>query len=200
MNFEQNFSLLFDDVNIPEVFVSEYLTVASGDYVKIYLYCIFCSKHKIEIAPLDLSKKLSLPIETIEQGLKYWEENHALMKKGNAYIISDLKQIELNKLYTPKLSLSTEDAIKHISGEGGDTHETVRERLAFRALADAADRGADALRGGGGAAEQEPAPQLGRELAGLSGEEGLFRHLRRPEPPPPHPEGDRGRHRHGDCG
>lgn len=113
MNFEQNFSLLFDDVNIPEVFVSEYLTSASGDYVKIYLYCIYCGKHKIEIAPLDLSKKLSLPIETIEQGLKYWEENHALMKKGNAYIISDLKQIELNKLYTPKLSLSTEDAIKN---------------------------------------------------------------------------------------
>lgn len=113
MNFEQNFSLLFDDVNIPEVFVSEYLTAASGDYVKIYLYCIFCSKHKIDITPLDLSKKLCLPIETIKEGLKYWVDSSAMLKKGNSYIIADLKQIELNKLYTPKLSLSTEDAIKN---------------------------------------------------------------------------------------
>lgn len=113
MNFEQNFSLLFDDINIPEVFISEYLMPASGDYVKIYLYCFFCSKHNINIAPLDLSKKLSLPINVIEQGLKYWEDSNALIKKGDSYIIADLKQIELNKLYKPKLSLSTEDAIKN---------------------------------------------------------------------------------------
>ena len=93
MNFEQNFSLLFDDINIPEVFISEYLTSASGDYVKIYLYCFFCSKHKIEIDPLDLSKKISLSIATIEQGLKYWEENNVLIKKGSSYIIADLKQM-----------------------------------------------------------------------------------------------------------
>lgn len=113
MKFEQNFSLLFDDINIPEVFISEYLTAASGDYVKIYLYCFYCSKHKINITPLDLSKKLALPLSTVEQGIKYWEENNLLIKKGDSYIISDIKQIELNKLYTPKLSLSTEDAIKN---------------------------------------------------------------------------------------
>ena len=113
MNFEQNFSLLFDDINIPEVFISDYLTAASGDYVKIYLYCFYCSKHNIDISTHDLSKKLSLPISTIEQGLKYWEENNILIKKGSEYIIADLKQIEMNKLYTPKLALSTEDAIKN---------------------------------------------------------------------------------------
>lgn len=113
MNFEQNSSLLFDDVNIPEVFVSEYLTAASGDYVKIYLYCFYCGKHSIDITPLDLSKKLCLQIDVIKQGLKYWVDNNVLLKKGNSYVIADLKQTELNKLYTPKLSLSTEDAIKN---------------------------------------------------------------------------------------
>ena len=95
MNFEQNSSLLFDDINIPEVFISEYLTTASGDYVKIYLYCFFCSKHNIDITPLDLSKKLCLHIDVIKQGLKYWVDNNVLLKKGNSYIISDLKQIEI---------------------------------------------------------------------------------------------------------
>ena len=60
-----------------------------------------------------MSKKLSLSISTIEQGLKYWEENNVLIRKGNSYILADLKQLEVNKLYKPKLSLSTEDAIKN---------------------------------------------------------------------------------------
>ena len=113
MNFEHNFSLLFEDLQIPEVFVSEYFSAAEGDYIKIYLYCVFACKHNIDISPLDLSKKLSLPIAKIEQGLKYWEENNVLVRKGNSYIIADLKQLEVNKLYKPRLSLSTEEAIKN---------------------------------------------------------------------------------------
>ena len=113
MNFEQNFSLLYEDIQLPEVFVSEHFCAASGDYIKIYIYCIFLCKHNIDISPLDLSKKLSLSISTIEQGLKYWEENNVLIRKGNSYILADLKQLEVNKLYKPKLSLSTEDAIKN---------------------------------------------------------------------------------------
>ena len=74
MKFEQNLSMLFSDLNIPEVFISEYLCSANGDYVKIYVYCLFLCKYNGEIAPLDLSKKLALPLKTVELGLKYWEE------------------------------------------------------------------------------------------------------------------------------
>lgn len=113
MNFEQNLSLLFEDLNLPEIFISEYICAASGDYVKIYLYCLYLSKHKIDVDPLDMSKKLAISIATIEQGLKYWEENNVLIRKGSSYILADLKQNEVNKLYKPKLALSTEDAIKN---------------------------------------------------------------------------------------
>lgn len=113
MNFEQNLSLLFEDINLPEVFISEYICAANGDYVKIYLYCLYLCKHNITVDPVDLSKKLALSISVIEQGLKYWEENKVLIRKGNSYILADLKQIEVNKLYKPKLSISTEDAIKN---------------------------------------------------------------------------------------
>lgn len=113
MNFEQNLSLIFEDMSIPEVFISEYLCTANGDYVKIYLYCSFLCKHHVEISALDLSQKLGISIQVVEQGLKYWEENGVLLRKGESYVLTDLKQIEVNKLYTPKLSLSTEDAIKN---------------------------------------------------------------------------------------
>lgn len=112
MNFEQKGSMLFADLNIPEVFISEHLSAASGDYVKIYLYCLFLCKYGGEISPLDLSKKLSLPLSTIEEGLKYWEKNKVILKKQKTYILSDLKQQEIDKLYKPRVTTSIEDAIE----------------------------------------------------------------------------------------
>lgn len=112
MKFEQNNSMLFSDVNIPEVFITEYLSDASGDYIKIYLYCLFLCKYNCEISTLDLSKKLSLPIKTVEEGLKYWEKQGIIIKKNKVYEIADVKKIEFNKLYVPKVTSSPEDAIE----------------------------------------------------------------------------------------
>lgn len=113
MNFEKNWSMLFEDVNIPEVFIANHLSSANGDYVKIYLYCLFINKHNGDISPLDLSKKLSLSLSTVEEGLKYWEENAVITKKQKNYILNDLKQQEVGKLYTPKLTSLPEDAVKN---------------------------------------------------------------------------------------
>lgn len=113
MNFEQKTSMLFSDINIPEVFVTEHLSAANGDYVKIYLYCLFLCKYNGEISPLDLSKKLSIPLSTVEQGLKYWEKNNVIMKKQKTYVLADLKQQEVDKIYKPKLTSSIEDATKN---------------------------------------------------------------------------------------
>lgn len=113
MNFEKNWSTLFEDVNIPELFVTNHLANANGDYVKLYLYCMFISKHNGDISPLDLSKKLSLSLSTVEQGLKYWEENSVITRKQKNYILNDLKQQEIGKLYTPKLTSLPEDAVKN---------------------------------------------------------------------------------------
>ena len=88
MKFEQNLSMLFSDLNIPEVFVSEYLCSANGDYVKIYIYCSFLCKYSSEISPLDLSKKLSLPLKNVELGLKYWEEQGVLIKKNKIMVVN----------------------------------------------------------------------------------------------------------------
>jgi len=111
MKFETNLSMLFKDFSIPEVFITEYFCNASGDYIKIYIYCLFLCKYNCEISTLDLSKKLSIPIKIVEEGLKYWEEQGTIIKKNKTYEIVDLKTIEVNKLYTPKLTSSVEDAI-----------------------------------------------------------------------------------------
>lgn len=85
--------------------------MANGDYIKVYIYCMFLCKHNSEISPLDLSKKLCLPLKTVELALKYWEEQDVIIKKQNTYILSDLKKLEVDKLYKPKVTSSLEDAL-----------------------------------------------------------------------------------------
>ena len=111
MKFEQNLSQIFEDLNIPEVFISEHFCSANSDYIKVYIYCQYLCKYHSEISVLDLSKKLSLPINAVEQAFKYWESQGVMIKKNKSYELCDLKKIEVNKLYNPKLSSSPEEAL-----------------------------------------------------------------------------------------
>lgn len=110
MKLEQNEEAsIFSTTKLPDVFFSEYLSQSSGDYIKVYLYILFLSKYGKDIKVNDLSKKLALPLQTIQDALKYWEELGLITKKGTGYIINNLQEIELHKLYKPKVSLSAED-------------------------------------------------------------------------------------------
>ena len=112
MKLEKNdLQELFSYTDLPDVFFTEYLSQASGDYIKVYLYMFFLSKHGKDIKINDLSKILSLDFKTIQDAIKYWEDNGVITKKTTGYIINNLQEIELHKLYKPKVSLSA-DTIK----------------------------------------------------------------------------------------
>lgn len=109
MKLEQNeLSMLFSHTNLPDVFITEYLSQASGDFIKVYLYILFLSKYNKDVKLNDLSKKISLPLNIIQEALKYWEETGIITKKGTGYIINNIQEIELNKLYSPKITVSKE--------------------------------------------------------------------------------------------
>lgn len=107
MKLEQNdLSMIFSNTEISDVFFTEYLSQASGDFIKVYLYILFLSKYNKDVKLNDLSKKLALPLKTIQDGLKYWEDIGVITKKTSGYIINNLQEIELHKLYKPKLSIN----------------------------------------------------------------------------------------------
>ena len=106
-------SILFSNTDIPDVFFTEYLPPANGDFVKVYLYINFMAKFDKEVKINDLSKKLALPLRTIQEAFKYWEEAGLLVKKNTGYILANIQEIELNKVYSPKLSSSPEDIKKN---------------------------------------------------------------------------------------
>ena len=82
MKLEQNdLSLLFSSTTIPDVFFTEYLSQISGDCLKVYLYMTFLAKYNKDIKLNDLSKKLELPLKTIQESIKYLEEEGLITKK-----------------------------------------------------------------------------------------------------------------------
>lgn len=109
MKLEQNEKpLLFSETIIPDIFFSEYLSMIPGDYIKIYFYMIFLSKYGKDIKINDLSKKLNIPLKSINDGIKFLEENKLIVKKATGYIIVDLQEATLHNLYTPNLTMSKE--------------------------------------------------------------------------------------------
>ena len=113
MKLEQNdVSLIFSHTSIPDVFFTEYLSQASGDFVKVYLYLYFLSKYNKDVKINDLSKKLELPLKIIQDAVKYWEEAGLLIRKNQGFIVANLQEIELNKVYKPRISMSAQDVKK----------------------------------------------------------------------------------------
>ena len=101
-------ALLFSETAIPDIFFSEHLSELPGDYLKIYMYMIFLAKYNKDIKLNDLSKKLNIPLKTINEGMKFLEEHNLITKKTTGYIIIDLQESTLHNLYTPNLTMSKE--------------------------------------------------------------------------------------------
>ena len=113
MKLEQNdLQMLFSNTQIPDIFFTEYLCQANSDHVKVYLYISFLAKYGKDVKINDLSKKLAMPVPTIQEALKYWEDLGIITKKNTGYIINNIQEIELHKLYKPKITLSEEDQLK----------------------------------------------------------------------------------------
>ncbi len=102
-------SVLFSSTEIPDIFFTEYMQIASGDFVKVYFYMVFLANYNKDININELSKSLSLSYPTVQDAIKFWEEQGLLIKNPTGYSLANLQEIELSKLYNPKLTSSPED-------------------------------------------------------------------------------------------
>lgn len=72
----------------------------------------FLAKFNKEIKLNDLSKKLNIPLETIKNSLKQLEDESLIIKKNTGYILNNIQEVELHKLYNPKITSSPEEIEK----------------------------------------------------------------------------------------
>lgn len=115
MKITTNTSLLLADTPVSDIFISEYLIDAHGDFVKVYLYCLFLQKYDKEITLLDLSKKTGLQLDRVKQAIEYLNKVELIIITETGIMLCDLKEKEVNRLYKPKLSLNADESIETIN-------------------------------------------------------------------------------------
>ena len=100
--------ILFSNTALPDIFLAEHLSSMPGDTLKIYLYLVFLSKYSKHVKLNDLSKKLNLPLNVINEGIKYLEQNNLILRKHDSFLIVDLQKATLDDIYTLKIQTTPE--------------------------------------------------------------------------------------------
>ena len=114
MKLEQNDkSIMFSTTEIPDIFLSNNIGMVPGDYLKIYLYLVYLSKYNMDININDLSKKLALSINVMNEGMKYLEKEGYILRKPTGFVIVDLQEKTLHELYILKMQSSQEKIEKN---------------------------------------------------------------------------------------
>ncbi|HOQ06919.1 MAG TPA: DnaD domain protein [Clostridiales bacterium] len=112
MVFDVNFSMLYSDTLVPDVFISEYMPSLESDFVKVYIYCLFLSRYRKNMTPEMLAKKLELRTERVKDALTRLEDLGLITRSadGNEIIICDVKEKEIRKVYRAKTTSTPEEA------------------------------------------------------------------------------------------
>lgn len=76
MNYQREPSkdVFLTDTTVENIFINEFMTLAPGDYLKIYLYGLYHAQTMQSMEDEQLAKVLNVDLEVIGKAWKYWEE------------------------------------------------------------------------------------------------------------------------------
>ena len=63
---------------VPDNFIETYMPMANGDYVKVYLYLLYCVKNNKMLSVSSLADYFQCTESDITRALKYWESQDLL--------------------------------------------------------------------------------------------------------------------------
>lgn len=110
MLFESYKSILYSDTMIPDIFITEYMPMISADSLKVYVYCLFLSKHGKNASVEEFAKNLGVDTDKIKESLSNLENLGVLSWKIDGVVLHDLKEKEIKKMYRLKTTSSPEEA------------------------------------------------------------------------------------------
>ncbi len=125
MYFESFKSLLYSDTLIPDIFITEYMPSMDGEFLKVYLHCVFLSKHNKQATTKEISRKLGIDLEKVKSALIYLESLGIISQKENSssLLFNDLKEKEIKKMYRLKTTSTPEETA--LSMERNKTRNSV---------------------------------------------------------------------------
>ena len=97
MKFVVKNKMELSDTNIPDLFILNYMNSLQGLDIKLYLYILFALKNNLEVDVSSLSKQLCVTEAEISNSLDVLQAEELLIKNSQEFIVTDLKEVEINK-------------------------------------------------------------------------------------------------------
>ncbi|HBQ63690.1 MAG TPA: DNA replication protein DnaD [Clostridiales bacterium] len=108
MLFEERKSMLYSDTLLPDVFISEYLPMMEGDYVKIYLYWLFLCRYNRKASFEDIARTLDMDPKRLDAAMDWFIQNGLISKGEKGIQLNDLKEREIHRQYSRRNSLDAD--------------------------------------------------------------------------------------------
>ena len=100
---------LFDATPVENMFITEYMLRAPGDFVKVYLYALMLCYHNSERMSLTtMAKDLDMTEEEVERAFRYWARDGLCRQVGDnpvCFKLFNLKQLTLTRAQNPSEQL-----------------------------------------------------------------------------------------------
>lgn len=92
----------FKDTAVPNIFIEDFMPVANGDFVKVYLYAL--KNFMSEMDNEKIAKNLNLNIADVEKAWDYWEQEGIVKKEFKTDGRYDLIFLDIKKYYIENMS------------------------------------------------------------------------------------------------
>ena len=96
---------LFDSTPVENMFITEYMLRAPGDFVKVYLYALMLCYHPTPRMSLSsMAKDLDMQEEDVDRAFKYWARDGLVRQVSDnpvTYSLYNLKQLTLTRAENP---------------------------------------------------------------------------------------------------
>ena len=102
---------LFDSTPVENMFITEYMLRAPGDFVKVYLYALMTPRMSLS----SMAKDLDMQEEDVERAFKYWARDGLVRQVGDnpvRFTLANLKQLTLTRAENPGDKLYNEKFIR----------------------------------------------------------------------------------------
>jgi DnaD/phage-associated family protein len=103
MKFVSKSKLELTDTLLPDLFIVNHMNSLEPIDLKVYIYILYLSKNNEEIEPVSMAKKLNMSEQEISFTLDRLQSEELISKTTYGFNIVNLKEEEINKLYTPKI-------------------------------------------------------------------------------------------------
>lgn len=102
MKFIQKSKLELGDTLVPDLFILNNMKSLQANDIKVYMYILYLLKKGNEIEAETIIKDLEITVAEFNTSMEILQAEDLIVKNSQGYMVTDLKEIEINKSYTPK--------------------------------------------------------------------------------------------------